>query len=83
MACGRHRVRLLVGAAVAAEATGLPAVALVHCPYPLPAEGVPPLFSGLAPVNGPLGIVRDRTLNAVAKRLLARGLPVLNKARAE
>ncbi|MGH2903773.1 MAG: glycosyltransferase [Solirubrobacteraceae bacterium] len=75
---------MLSGAAVAAEGARVPAVALVHCPYPLPLDGVPPLFGlGLRPMRGPLGILRDRLLNRIATRGLALGVPVLNKARAE
>jgi UDP:flavonoid glycosyltransferase YjiC (YdhE family) len=74
---------MLTGAAVAAEAADIPAVALVHCPYPLPVAGVPPLFSGLRPLNGPLGALRDGLLNRVTTRLLDAGLPLLNRARAE
>jgi UDP:flavonoid glycosyltransferase YjiC (YdhE family) len=71
------------GAAVAASAAGLPALALVHCPYPLPVDGAPPLFSGQRPIDNRLGAARDRVLNRIPRRLLAAGLPVLNKARAE
>jgi UDP:flavonoid glycosyltransferase YjiC (YdhE family) len=75
---------MLTGAAVAAEGAGVPAVALVHCPYPLPLDGVPPLFSGgLRPTDSPLGKLRDRLLNRIATRLLAPGLPLVNKARSE
>jgi MGT family glycosyltransferase len=76
---------MLSGAAIAAERAGLPAFALVHCPYPLPLDGVPPLFtgSGLRPLDGPLGTVRDRLLNGIANRMLATGLPALNRARSE
>jgi MGT family glycosyltransferase len=74
---------MLLGAAVSAEAAGVPAVALVHCPYPLPAEGAPPLFTGLRPMRGPLGALRDRLISRLATRMLAGGLPVLNKARTE
>jgi UDP:flavonoid glycosyltransferase YjiC (YdhE family) len=75
---------MLSGAAIAAEGAGVPAVALVHCPYPLPVDGAPPLFSGgLRPSDGRLGLLRDRLLNRIATRLLAGGLPVLNKARSE
>lgn len=69
------------GAAVAAEAAGLPSVALVHCPYPLPVDGAPPLFTGLRPVHGRLGSARDRALTRISRPFLAAGLPVLNKAR--
>lgn len=76
---------MLAGAAIAAERIGLPAVELVHTPYPLPVAGVPPLFtgSGLRPLGGPLGTARDRLLNRIAGRVFDTGLPALNRARAE
>jgi UDP:flavonoid glycosyltransferase YjiC (YdhE family) len=74
---------MLSGAAVAAEGAGVPAMALVHCPYPLPVAGAPPLFSGLRPINGPLGPKRDDLVNRAATRLLRTGVPLLNKARSE
>ncbi len=75
---------MLTGAAIAAERARVPAVALVHCPYPLPLNGVPPLFSGgLRPMPGPVGDARDRMLNFIAGRGVALGLPLLNKARKE
>ena len=72
-----------IAAPVAAEHVGIPAVALVHCPYPFPARGAPPLFSGLKPMGGPLGAARDRLLNAMTRRFMAAGLPMLNDVRAE
>lgn len=74
---------LFIAAAVAAECVGTPAVALVHCPYPLPARGAPPLFSGLKPMRGPVGTARDDLLNAMTRRFSAAGLPMLNDVRAE
>lgn len=76
---------MLAGAAIAAEHAGLPAVELVHCPYPLPVAGVPPLFtgSGLQPLDGSLGSARDRLLNRVTRRVFDTGLPALNRARYE
>jgi MGT family glycosyltransferase len=74
---------LFIAAPVAAEHAGIPAVALVHCPYPLPVRGAPPLFSGLKPMAGPLGAARDRLLNAMTSRFTATGLPMLNDVRAE
>jgi UDP:flavonoid glycosyltransferase YjiC (YdhE family) len=74
---------MLPGAAVAAEGAGVPAVALVHCPLPLPIDGAPPLGSGLKPMGGRLGSMRDRLLGHAVRRLFAAGLPVLNQARAE
>jgi MGT family glycosyltransferase len=74
---------MLAGAAIAAESAGLPAVELVHCPYPLPVEGVPPLFTGLRPLDGALGAARDRLLNRIARRVYDTGLTALNRARHE
>jgi UDP:flavonoid glycosyltransferase YjiC (YdhE family) len=74
---------LFNGAPIAAEHAGIPAVALVHCPYPLPARGTPPLFSGLSPMAGPLGAARDRLFNGMTRRFSAAGLPALNGVRAE
>ncbi len=74
---------MLPGAAIAAESASVPAVALVHCPYPLPVDGVPPLGNGLRPMAGPFGRMRDRLLNRATRRLFASGLPMLNHARAE
>jgi MGT family glycosyltransferase len=76
---------MLAGAAIAAEAAALPSVELVHCPWPLPVAGVPPLFigAGLRPLGGPFGAARDRLLNRAARRVLDLGLPALNRARAE
>jgi UDP:flavonoid glycosyltransferase YjiC (YdhE family) len=74
---------MLTGAAVAAEAAGVPAAALVHCPYPLPVRGAPPLFTGFRPLGGRLGRARDGLLGTVGRRFLAAGLPILNRARAD
>jgi MGT family glycosyltransferase len=74
---------LLLGAQIAAERAGLPSVALVHCPYPLPVDGVPPLFSGLGLKAGRLGAARDRVLSAMNERFSNAGLPVLNRTRSE
>jgi UDP:flavonoid glycosyltransferase YjiC (YdhE family) len=74
---------MMTGAAIAAEHAALPAVALVHCPYPLPVEGAPPLFTGARPMGGRLGVARDRFLGRMATRFMAAGLPRLNRARAE
>jgi MGT family glycosyltransferase len=74
---------LMTGAAIAAEEAGLPAVALVHCPYPLPVAGAPPLFTGLRPMGGLVGGARDRLLGRMAARGMAIGLPRLNRTRAK
>jgi MGT family glycosyltransferase len=74
---------LFLGGAVAAESCGTPAVALVHCPYPLPLSGAPPLFSGMKPKAGAVGSLRDRALNGFFRRFSAAGLPQLNRVRVE
>jgi UDP:flavonoid glycosyltransferase YjiC (YdhE family) len=74
---------MLPGAAVAAEGAGVPAVALVHCPFPLPIEGAPLLGSGLRPMGGWPGAVRDGIARSVYRRVFAAGVPALNEARAE
>jgi MGT family glycosyltransferase len=74
---------MLGGAGVAAEGAGVPAVALVHCPYPFPLPGVPPQATGMTPKPGRLGAARDALLAHAGSRMLARGLPLLNTARAE
>ncbi len=74
---------LIPAPAIAAEVAGLPSVALVHCPYPLPARGAPPLFSGLSPMAGPVGALRDRLFAGMNRRFWAPGLAMLNGVRAE
>lgn len=74
---------LLVGAGIGAERAGVPAATLVHTPYPLPAEGVPPFGMGLMPARGPLGRARDTVLARAFDLLLAPGLVAANAARRE
>jgi MGT family glycosyltransferase len=75
---------MLIGAAIAAERAGLPAVTLVHCPYTLPVDGAPPMGLGLRPMPGRLGVLRDRFLRAAVSRVLAAtGQPLVNTARVE
>jgi MGT family glycosyltransferase len=75
---------MLIGAAIAAERAGLPAVTLVHCPYALPVHGAPPMGLGLRPMPGQVGDLRDRLLGSAASRVLAAaGRPVINRARVE
>jgi MGT family glycosyltransferase len=71
-----------VGGMVAAEAAGIPFVALFANVYPLPADGLPPFGTGLRPARGPLGRSRDRVLNRVTEYLWdASGLSQLNALR--
>jgi MGT family glycosyltransferase len=75
---------MLIGAAIAAERAGLPAVTLVHCPYTLPVDGAPPMGLGLRPMPGRVGDLRDRVLTGVVQRVLAAaGRPVINRSRSE
>jgi MGT family glycosyltransferase len=72
----------LLGALVAAEARGLPSVALCPNVYLRPAPDLPPFGSGLRPAAGPAGRARDRVLAAATRRLWSRGLPAVDAARA-
>jgi MGT family glycosyltransferase len=75
---------MLIGAAIAAERAGLPAVTLVHYPYTLPVDGAPPMGFGLRPMSGRVGDLRDRVLaRGVRSVFAAAGRPVINRARAE
>jgi MGT family glycosyltransferase len=71
------------GAAVAAEASGLPWATTLPSLLPYPGRGIPPYGLGMAPMTGPLGAVRDRVLWKLVERLYARAmLPRLNEMRA-
>jgi UDP:flavonoid glycosyltransferase YjiC (YdhE family) len=74
---------MLTGAAAGARQAGVPAAALVHNVYPLPAEGVPPFGMGLAPARGRAGQLRDRVLGRFALRPFAVGLSALNDLRGD
>ncbi|MFA9271064.1 MAG: glycosyltransferase, partial [Baekduiaceae bacterium] len=71
------------GTTAVAEASGL-AFARFHAfPLPMVADGVPPFGPGLAPMAGPVGRARDRTLSRVLFGQLNRiVLPGLNAMRA-
>ncbi len=73
---------VLVGALVAAEAVGIPAVAVFHNVYNRPIPGRPPYGPGWAPRGGFIGSLRDATGTFVTNRIYAQdGLPALNQAR--
>jgi MGT family glycosyltransferase len=74
---------LLVGAATGIERAGVPAVALIHTIYPLPAAGVPPFGMGLMPARGALGRMRDAVLARAFDRAWTPGLKAANAARTE
>lgn len=71
------------GAAIAAEASGLPWAFTLPTLLPLPGEGIPPYGLGLKPMRGPVGRLRDRLLYAQVMRMFDRALvPDLNAMRA-
>jgi UDP:flavonoid glycosyltransferase YjiC (YdhE family) len=73
---------VLVGALVAAEAVGVPSVALFHSLSPRPIPGRPPYGPGWVPAVGLAGRLRDATGTFVVNRLYAQvALPPLNQAR--
>jgi MGT family glycosyltransferase len=73
---------LLLGAAVGAEADGIPVAVLSTTVHVVPTPGVPPFGGGFLPATGPLGHARDRLFGAMGAMLWNRGLPALNAARA-
>jgi MGT family glycosyltransferase len=73
---------VLLGALVAAEAAGIPAVALMHTVSPRPRIGVPPYGPGWLPGRGPIDLVRDALGRKAVEYLYRRNaLPPLNRAR--
>ena len=73
-----------LGAMLAAEAQGAQFDVLIPNVYPMPAQGMPPMGTGLAPARGALGRIRDDFLNRVSTLTLSRYvLPKLNNLRAE
>lgn len=72
-----------VGAMIAAEAARLPYAVLIPNIYALPAPGIPPFGTGLAPARGPLGRLRDRVAVTLSTRLFDRyALAPVNATRA-
>ena len=73
---------VLVGALVAAEAAGVPSVALVHTVYPRPAARRPPYGPGWMPAVGLTERLRDAVGAVISNRIYAReALPFVNFAR--
>ena len=73
---------VLLGALVAAEAAGIPAVALMHTVSTRPSAGMPPYGPGWLPARGPIGLVRDALGRTVVEHLYRRNaLEPLNRAR--
>jgi len=70
------------GAAVAAEASGLPWATVFPSLLPIPGKGIPPYGLGLKPKHGPLGRLRDRALFQLVLREYAGAMmPRLNELR--
>ncbi|WP_436777414.1 glycosyltransferase [Yinghuangia sp. YIM S09857] len=74
---------MLLGAATAGEAAGVPVASLATTVYPLPTPGAPPPGPGFAPAEGTAGRLRDRLVTAMSGRPWAKGLPALNAARTQ
>ena len=73
---------VLVGALVAAEAAGIPAVALFHTLSPRPVAGKPPYGPGWEPAVDFSGRLRDAAGTFIVNHLYANNaLPPLNQAR--
>lgn len=70
------------GAAVAAEASGLPWSTVMPRLLPLPGRGIPPYGLGLKPMGGPVGRLRDRVLHRMVMGLFDRAMrPEINAMR--
>ena len=74
---------LLPGAAAAAERAGVPVFSFVHCPYPGPVPGVPPMGTGLRPGRNAVMRGRDRLLNAATDRFYRPLLRQVNELRSD
>lgn len=72
------------GAAIAAEASGIPFAFFAHSPLPIASKDAPPFGLGLPPANGAWGRARDRVVERVVLRPLERlAIPKLNLLRAD
>jgi MGT family glycosyltransferase len=70
------------GAAIAAEASGLPWATVMPSLIPFPGKGIPPYGLGLKPLGGPLGALRDKLLFRMLLREYSKAmLPRLNALR--
>jgi MGT family glycosyltransferase len=72
----------LFGAVIAAQAARLPVGLLVTNIWIMPTPGSPPIGPGFAPAKTALGRTRDAAMRAVVNRIVRRGLPPVNRARA-
>jgi MGT family glycosyltransferase len=74
---------MLFGPPIAAERAGVPTALLVHNIYIVPEPGKPAAGPGFLPAKGLLGRARDRAVSRAFLTLFNRGLPPVNRARAE
>jgi len=72
---------MLLGPMAAAEAAGIPCVALSANVYLFPRPGVPPFGPGLLPSTTAWGHVRDWVVSMVAMRAFAKGTAAFNETR--
>lgn len=72
---------MMIGSMIAAEALGIPRVALFHMPEYLPGPNRPPGGFGLNPKAGLTGRLRDRFLSSLFQHVTNRFLPRLNAVR--
>jgi MGT family glycosyltransferase len=72
---------MLFGPMMAAEAAGIPCVALSANVYLFPRRGVPPFGPGLLPSSTAAGHVRDWIIRTMAMRAFGKGTGRFNEAR--
>lgn len=74
---------MLFGPPIAAESAGVPVALIVHNTYIVPESGKPAPGPGFLPARGALGRARDRATSRAFLALFNRGLPAVNRARAQ
>src|SRR6266851_2605828 len=74
---------MLFGPPIAGERAGVPTALLVHNVYIVPEPGKPAAGAGFLPARSLLGRARDRAVSRAFVALFNRGLPPVNRARAE
>ncbi len=74
---------MMIGSLIAAEALGVPRVALFHMPEYLPGPNRPPGGFGLNPKAGALGRLRDRTMSWLFNGVTGKFLTQINTVRAQ
>jgi MGT family glycosyltransferase len=74
---------MLFGPPIAAERAGVPTALLVHNVYIVPEPGKPAAGPGFLPARSLLGRARDLVVSRAFVAVFNRGLPAVNRARAE